>query len=156
MPKWGYSWTEFDPERMVKASAREVSVSHKAAREVCKYIVGMPLDKAKEYLNKVIEKKAAVPFKRFNKKAGHRRGLNKAFAGRYPVKTAEVILKLLEGAEANADYNGLDVENLKITHTSAYPGRKLKDFVPRAFGRSSPNFDTLCNIELVLGLKETR
>ncbi len=154
MPKWGYSWTEFDPERMVRASAREVSVSHKVAREVCRYLVGMPLDKAKECLNEVIEKKRPIPFTRFKKKVGHRRGVTKAFAGRYPVKTAKVILKLLEGAEANAEYNGFDTEALRIIHASAYPGRKLKNYIPRAFGRSSPHFDTLCHIELILGLKE--
>jgi len=110
MPKWGYSWTEFDPE--------------------------------------------PIPFTRFKKKVGHRRGVTKAFAGRYPVKTAKVILKLLEGAEANAEYNGFDTEALRIIHASAYPGRKLKNYIPRAFGRSSPHFDTLCHIELILGLKE--
>lgn len=152
MPKWGYSITEdeLDPERTAKASGREIRVSPKSAREVCKAIKGMMLNRAKRYLMDVMEKKKAVPFTRFNKKAGHRRGLEKGFAGRYPVKTAKHILKVLEGAEANAEHKGLDAERMRVIHTSAYPGMKIKRYMPRAFGRSSPKFQTLCHIEVAL------
>ena len=150
MPKWGYSITDMDLEKTVKASGRELRVSHKHAREVCKTIKGMKLDQAKEYLRQVILKKKPVPFRRFNKKVGHRHGLENAFAGRYPVKAAQHILKVLEGAEANAEYKGLDMERLRIIHASAYPGMKIKRYIPRAFGRSSPRFNTLSHVELVL------
>jgi len=150
MPKWGYSVTGLDPETTVKSSGRELSISHKVAREVCGAIKGMPLDKAKEYLEKVIQKKQPVPFKRYTKKLGHRHGLNKAYAGRYPVKTAQKILKVLQGAEANAESKGLDVERLKIIHAAAYPGMKMKRYTMRAFGRTSPKVQTLTHVELVL------
>ena len=64
--------------------------------------------------------------------------------------TATEILKILEGAEANAEYKGLDIEQLRIVHASAYPGMKIKRFIPRAFGRSSPRYNTLTHVELVL------
>ena len=150
MPKWGYSITDIDNEKMAKASGRELRVSHKHAREVCRTIKGMKLDQAKVYLRQVILKKKPVPFRRFNKHVGHRHGLEKAFAGRYPVKTATEILRILEGAEANAEYKGLDLDNLRIVHASAYPGMKIKRFIQRAFGRSSPRFNTLTHVELVL------
>ncbi|MGQ9538369.1 MAG: 50S ribosomal protein L22 [Candidatus Bathycorpusculaceae bacterium] len=152
MPKWGYSLPEeaLDPEKTVKASGREVRVSHKSAREVCEKIKGMTLIQAKRFLKDVIAKKKAVPFTRFKKKAGHRHGLEKAYAGRYPVKVAKQILKILEGAEANAENKGLDTERLKIIHASAYPGMKIKRFMPRAHGRATPKFETLCHIELAL------
>ena len=150
MPKWGYSITELDAEKTVKASGREIRVSPKHAGEVCKTIKGMKLDQAKEYLRQVMAKKKPVPYRRYKKKIGHRRGMQKAYAGRYPVKTAQKILKVLEGAEANAEYKGLDVERLRIIHASAYPGMKIKRYIQRAFGRSSPRFETLCHVELVL------
>ena len=150
MPKWGYSITDIDVEKTVKASGRELRISPKHAREVCKTINGMNLDHAKEYLQQVIQKKKPVPFRRFNKHVPHRHGLEKAFSGRYPVKTAQQILKILEGAEANAEYKGLDMENLRIIHASASQGMKVKRFIPRAFGRSSPRFTTLTHVELVL------
>ena len=152
MPKWGYSIPEetLDPEKTVKASGREVRVSHKSAREVCKAIKGMMLTEAKKFLRDVIAKKRAVPFTRFKKKAAHRHGLEKAYAGRYPIKAARQILKILEGAEANAENKGLDIERLKIIHASAYPGMKIKRYMPRAFGRATPKFETLTHIELAL------
>ncbi|MGQ9507235.1 MAG: 50S ribosomal protein L22 [Candidatus Bathycorpusculaceae bacterium] len=151
VPKWGYSITEeLDPEKTVKASGREVRVSHKSAREICRTIKGMNLSKAKQYLRDVIAKKRPVPYRRFKKKAGHRHGLEKAFAGRYPVKAAKHILKLLEGAEANAEFKGLDTDRMRIIHAAAYPGMKIKRYMPRAHGRATPDFETLCHIELAL------
>ena len=156
MPKWGYSVTGLDPETTVKSSGRELSISHKAAREVCNAIKGMPLDQAKVYLGKVIQKKQPVPFKRYEKTLGHRRGLIKAYAGRYPVKASQKILKVLQGAEANAEAKGLDVERLKIIHAAAYPGMKIKRYTMRAFGRSSPKIQTLTHVELVLEQTEEK
>jgi len=151
VPKWGYSIAEeMDPEKTAKASGREVRVSHKSAREICKAIKGMMLTQAQQYLTDVMAKKRPVPFMRFKKKAGHRHGLEKAYAGRYPVKAAKQILKVLSGAEANAEYKGLDTERLRIIHASAYPGMKIKRYMPRAHGRATPEFETLCHIEIAL------
>jgi large subunit ribosomal protein L22 len=152
LPKWGYSIieSELDPEKTVKVSGREVRVSHKLACEVCRTIKGMLLSKAKQYLKEVMAKEKPVPVRRFRKKAGHRHGLTKAFAGRYPVKTAKTMLKLLTSAEANAENKGLDIDRMRIIHAAAYPGMKIKHFRPRAQGRSSPKIETLTHIELVL------
>jgi large subunit ribosomal protein L22 len=155
MPKWGYSIIEeeLDPEKTAKASGRELRVSHKHAREVCRTIKGMMLNNAKNYLRDVIDKKKPVPFRRHKKKLGHRHGLEKAFAGRYPVKTAQQVLRVVEAAEANAENKGLDVDRLRILHASAYPGLKIKQFTPRAHGRSSPKYETTTHIEIVLDEK---
>jgi large subunit ribosomal protein L22 len=152
MPKWGYSIIEeeLDPEKTAKASGREIRVSHKHAREVCKTIKGMMLTKAKTYLRDVMEKRKAVPFRRYKKKLGHRHGVEKAFAGRYPVKTAQQILHVIEAAEANAENKGLDVDRLRILHAAAYQGMKIKRFMPRAHGRTSPRYETTTHVEIVL------
>ena len=152
MPKWGYSIfaEELDPEKTAKASGREIRVSHKAAREVCRAVKGMMLSNAKTYLRDVIEKKKAVPFRRHKKKVGHRSGLEKTFAGRYPVKVSQKILLVIEAAEANAENKGLDLDRLSIIHAAAYPGIKIKRYTPRAHGRASPKFKTTTHIEIVL------
>ena len=150
MPKWGYSVMDLDPDTTAKASGRELRVSPKAAREVCTAVKGMKLDQAKELLELVRQKKKAVPFRRFNKKMPHRRGLPKVAAGRYPVGAAEKILEILETAESNAIYKGLDTELLRVAHASAYPGTKIKRYIPRAMGRPTPRFETLCHVEIVL------
>jgi len=152
MPKWGYSiiTEELDPEKTAKASGREIRVSHKNTREICHTIKGMTLNHAKEYLKNVINKKQPVPFTRYNKKAAHRHGIQKAFAGRYPIKAAQKVLTTIQAAEANAENKGLDLDRLTILHAAAYPGMKIKRFTPRAQGRSSPKYDTLTHIEIIL------
>ena len=150
MPKWGYSVIELDPDTTVKASGRELRLSPKSAREVCAVIKGMQLDTAKDFLGQVIEKKKAVRFRRYHKTLPHRKGLQEAFAGRYPVKAAQKVLEVLESAESNAMYKGLNSESLRIVHAAAYPGINIKRFVPRAMGRSSPHYETLTHVEIVL------
>jgi large subunit ribosomal protein L22 len=72
------------------------------------------------------------------------------------VKAAQKVLQVLENAEANAEYKGLDMERLKIIYASAHPGMKIKRYIQRAFGRSTPRFKTLCHIELILEQMEER
>jgi len=91
----------------------------------------------------------AVPFKRYNKKVPHRKGLVGWPSGRYPVKAAKYFLKLLDNLENNAENKGLDVSRLKIVHCCAHKGRRLVKYVPRAFGRSAPVRDTLVHIEVI-------
>ena len=152
VPEWGYSVPEefLDPKTTVKASGRELRISHKSAREICNTIKGMMLTEAKSFLRDVIAKRKIVPFKRFKKKAAHHRGLEKAYAGKYPVKAAKEILKVLRNAESNAENKGLDTERLKIIHASAYPGMRIKRYMPRAFGRATPRFETLTHVEVIL------
>lgn len=155
MPKWGYSIiTEtLNPEKTAKASGRELKVSHKASREVCRAIKGMMLTNAKEYLRDVIAKKKAIPYTRYNKKLPHRHGIVKAFAGRYPIKASQQILNVLTAAQANAENKGLDVDRLRIMHAAAYPGMKLKRYTPRAHGRASPKYNITTHVEIVLDEK---
>lgn len=158
MPKWGYSIIEemLNPEKTAKASGRELKISHKAAREVCKAIKGMMLNDAKQYLRAVAAKKKAIPYTRYNKKLPHRHGLIKTFAGRYPIKASQQILDVLESAQSNAENKGLDVDRLRIMHAAAYQGIKLKRYTPRAHGRASPKYNTTTHVEIVLDEKPTQ
>ncbi|MHA1155779.1 MAG: 50S ribosomal protein L22 [Candidatus Heimdallarchaeota archaeon] len=150
MPQYGYSIFGLDPDRTAIASARELDISHKAAREICNTIKGMFLDKAKEYLEDVMDMKKAVPYKRHKKHVAHRKELSKWPSGRYPIKAARKILEVLENAENNAEFKGLDVERMKIIHASSHKAMILKRYIPRAHGSSSPRFNYLSHIELAI------
>src|SRR5208283_4196381 len=158
MPKWGYSIINelLDPEKTAKASGRELKVSHKAAREICKAIKGRMLNDAKQYLRDVVAKKKSVPYTRYNKKLPHRHGLVNSFCGRYPIKASQQILGVLESAQSNAENKGLDVDRLRIIHAAAYQGIKLKRYAPRAHGTASPKYDTTTHVEIVLDEKPTK
>ena len=150
MAKIKYAYNE-DTEKTAKAAGRSLKISPKHAVEICSAIRGMALDEAKEYLEDVMEMKTPVPFKRFNKKVGHRRGLEGWPTGRYPVKAASQILDVLVNAEANAEYQGLDTENLGILHISSHRGYVIRGWTPRAFGRASPFNTPTTHIQVVLG-----
>ncbi|MCK4243593.1 50S ribosomal protein L22 [Candidatus Bathyarchaeota archaeon] len=150
MPKWNYSVMGLDPDRTAKTSGRDLRISPKAAREVCTKIRNMSLDKARIFLQEVIDKRKAVPYRHHKKKVGHKTGIEGFYAGRYPVKTAQEIMKVLDNAEANAEFKGLDIDRLKIVHIAAQRSRKIKGYVPRAFGRATPSHNTLCHIEMIV------
>ncbi|MEM2874925.1 MAG: 50S ribosomal protein L22 [Candidatus Hadarchaeales archaeon] len=145
MPRFGYSARIDEP--CAKAFGKEMRISPKDAVEVCRSIKGMKLTEAKKFLSEVIERRRPVRFTLHRKKVPHRKGVG---SGAYPVKAAEEILKLLENAEANAVYRGLDPEKLKVVHASAYKGITIPGILPRAFGRASRYDKPLTNAELVL------
>lgn len=149
MPTWGYSVKEFDPDRAVKCSGREIKISPKAAVEICRKIRGMRLDAAKELLEAVQKKKRAIAFRRYKKEVPHRSLDEGWYAGRYPVKAAKAFLFLLEELEANAEYKGLDVDRLRIVHAATQRGMKSQRYISRAYGRASPYLNTMVHVELM-------
>ncbi len=149
MPLFRYSFQRYDPLLHIRASGREVDVSAKAAREVCVFIKGKLLKDAKDFLENVQDKKAAVPFRRYKKKGSHHSEISGFHTGAYPVKAAREVMNVLNNLEANAEFKGLDLDRLKIIHAAAHRGRIIRAYTPRAQGRSSPSFNTLVHIELV-------
>jgi len=150
MPSWKYSIQGLDPDRTAIASGRDLRISPKATREICRFLRGMRLEKAKDVLQEVIELKKPVPYFRHRKKVGHRRGVQGFAAGRFPQKAAGEVLKVLESVEANAEFKGLYTDRLKIIHIAAQRGRVLRNYIPRAFGRSSPYFNHLTHVEVAV------
>ena len=144
----GFSFP-YNPEIHAAARGNGLNISPKAAREVCKAIKGMDLEKAKSYLERVIEMNQAVPFKRHDGKVGHRRGKGIS-TGRYPVKTAAAILKVIESAGNNGEAIHIDIENWRILHIATSRGTSFESRFPRARGRSTPKMRESANVEVVL------
>ena len=150
MPNYSYSFTNFDKTKHVRSALREKDISHKHAREVALAIRGMSSEKAREFLENVIAKQIAVPYRRYNNEVAHRSNIRDGFfSGRFPKKTAREFLKLLDNLESNGEYKGMDLDRLKIVSAVTHKGTKLERFTPRAMGRSSPKIDTLVHVELV-------
>jgi large subunit ribosomal protein L22 len=153
MPEWGYSTAKMDPERMARASGRDLHISPKEAREICGAIRDMQLDTAMKYLERVTQKKEGVPYRRFKKNVPHHPEIADRFgipSGRYPVKASSEILNVLKNAKANAENKGLDTERLKISHACAQAAMRMKNYVQRAFGRSTPYNHPLTHVEIIV------
>ena len=117
-----------------KLNAKNLEISTKISVEICNLLRYKNAEKAKQILERVIEKKQPVPYKRYKRNIPHRRG--KIMSGRYPIKASKIILKLLNSVIANAQNKGLS-SNLYISHISAHKassqfhfsrhrGRKMK------------------------------
>ncbi|MGQ9587665.1 MAG: 50S ribosomal protein L22 [Thermoplasmata archaeon] len=144
--RMGYT-QETDPETTSRAIGKEISVSPKHCREVCKELTGMKVGDAKRYLKGIMDLKVAVPYSRFKMWLNPKRGVGPA---RYPRKAAKAILRVLESAQSNAEYKGLDADNMRIKVAAAHRGRIQKAYMPRAQGRSTPWNEQTTNIEIVL------
>lgn len=129
-------------ENSAKAQGKSLSISLKHSIEVCSFIRGKPLERAKDMLNKVIKQEIAVPYKRYNTELAHKRKIG---PGRYPIKTAKAILNLLESAEANAQVKGLSPAELVISRIVANIGPTTWHY-----GRKRSRKMKRANIEILL------
>jgi large subunit ribosomal protein L22 len=138
-------------DNIAKAKANELNMSPKHSIEIAGFIRHKRVNEAIEYLNAVVSLEKAIPFRRFNRNVAHKRGLPGNWdAGRYPVKASKAYIRILESVKKNAEYLGLDPENLEIIHASANRGRAQKAFFPRAMGRATPKVRESVNLEVVV------
>ena len=138
-------------DTIAKAKANELNMSPKHSIEIATFIRHQRVNDAIAYLNEVVNLKKAIPFRRFNRNVAHKRGLPGNWdAGRYPVKASKAYIRVLESVKKNAEYLGLDAENLEIIHASANRGRAQKAFFPRAMGRATPKVRESVNVEVVV------
>ncbi|KAI9907457.1 hypothetical protein PsorP6_004097 [Peronosclerospora sorghi] len=149
-----YSQEPEDAQRAAKARGSHLRVHFKHCREVCHAIKGMPLNKAKGYLEAVLEYKQAVPFTKFTGGCGrHAQGKLRGAAGdkcKWPQKATKIILDLVKNAEANAEVKGLDTGLLYISHAQANAAIKQRRRTYRAHGRIGPYMSNPAHIELIL------
>merc|ERR1712048_591868 len=104
----------------------------------------------------VCEKRRCIPFRKFNGCAG-RTPQAKAFKmsqGRWPIKSAKILLDLLRNAESNAEFKNLDTDNLNIEHIQVNAAQQGRRRTYRAHGRSGPYMSNPCHIEMILQEKE--
>lgn len=118
MAQYKYAFNKY-AENMARAVGRDLPISTKQAIEVCSSLKGMELGKAQAKLERVIDYKQAIPYKRFTGGAGHKPGIG---PGKYPIKACSHILKILRSAESNSQNKGLGA--VAITHIAAQQGGK--------------------------------
>lgn len=153
MARFDYS-NQITGKDISRGHVNEAPISPKHAIEIASFIKGKKLDEAAAYLEDVVALKKPIPFKRFNMDVPHRKGLVGWDAGRFPQKASQVYLRLLNNVRKNAEYNGLDGEQLRIIHVSANRGIRRRSFMPRAMGRATPKDRQTVNIELVVREQE--
>ncbi len=137
---------------IAKAMAKNQGISVKYATELCREIRGKRLDKAAAMLQRIAEKKQFLPLRRYRKKVPHRRGqsMSKVKSGRFPAKACRVFLKLLDSVKANADFRGLDAENLLIAHCFASAGFRRRGMQPKGAIAGKRRQRKSCHLEIIV------
>ena len=142
----GYTATA-DPDTSAKAIGKEMPISPKFTREICGMIRGMKVNKAIDTLEGVIALETPVPLKRYNKRVSHKQGVG---PGRYPKKAATAVLGVINSAVANAEYKGLNTDDMVVRTITASRGRVTPGHMARAHGRATEwNQDTV-NLEVII------
>ncbi len=142
----GYT-AQADPDTTSKAIAKELPISPKFSREICRMVRGRKVDDAIRMLEEVVELRRPVPIRRHNMGVAHKRGVG---PGRFPKKAAAAVIRVLQSAKSNAEYKGLDADNMKVRIISAHHGRTIPGYMPRAHGRSTQWDQQTVNIEVIL------
>lgn len=134
---------------MAKVAGISLPISTKHSIEICNFIRNKNLSKARDLLKEVIELKKTIPFKRFTGDVGHKKG--KIGPGRYPKKASIEIIKLLNTAEANAQFKGLNTSNLVIKHICAN-----KASTPWRYGRQRRRKMKRTHVEIIVEEKASK
>merc|ERR1712196_698441 len=116
----------------------------------------MSLKRAKMYLENVLKKKEAIPFRFFNGCIGRHAQAKSTGATqcRWPTKSCQFMLHLLKNAESNAEVKGLDVDALEIFHIQVNAAAKQRRRTYRAHGRINPYMASPCHVEIMLSENE--
>ncbi len=148
MGRFDYAFQNYDTTKHVRSSLREKYISHKHAREIAVAIKVLTIERARDYLQAVVNKERAISFGRYKNQVGHRSDPG-MMSGRYPQKSAKEFIKVLDNLESNAEYKGMDLDRLKIINATVHKGVSVKRFTPRAMGRATPKNNVLTHVELV-------
>merc|ERR1712093_497160 len=153
-----YAQRPRDEETSCKSKGSDLRVHFKNTRETAQAIKNMKLNDAKKYLEDVIDKKRAIPFRRFCGGVGSTAQAAAAGSttgqGRWPKKSCEFLLGLLRNAEANAEVKDLEMDKLFITHIQVNRAVAQRRRTYRAHGRINPYMSSPCHIELILSQQE--
>ena len=113
----------------------------------------MKLNKAQKYLQDVIDRKDAIPFRKHMGGVGRKAQASK-FRGatqvRWPVKSCKFLMDLLTNAASNAEIEGLEVDNLVISFIQVQKAPKMRRRTYRAHGRINPFMSSPCHVNLIL------
>jgi len=142
------------PKNPAKAALTRQSglrVSFKNTHATVKRLKGMSLERAKKFLKNVLARKECVPFFRFNSGVGQCSQAKqwKNNQGRWPAKSARYALDMLTNLENNAQFKGLDVEKMTVSHTSIHRAPKMRRRTYRAHGRINPYMSTPCHVQII-------
>ena len=142
----GYTFKSYNEEHMARAMGLAMPISFKHSVEICRYIKNDATKEAKKKLQNVVDYKKAVPYRRYDFDLSHKKGTG---PGRFPQKASKLIMQLIESAESNAQFKGLNTSNLVIAHIIAHKAGKAWHY-----GRQTRRKMKRTNVEIIVEEKK--
>ena len=127
-------------ENTARVVGSGLPISTKDSLEICNFIKRKNTKRVKADLEKVIDGKLVIPFKKYTQVA-HKKGVG---PGKTPIKACKEFLSLVKEIEANAQYKGVSGD-LKIVHACAN-----KASTPWHFGRKRRRKTKRTNVEIIV------
>ena len=147
-----YGTTPVNSAKASMAKGENLKVHYKNTYETANALKGMRVERAEQFLKNVIYKKEIVPFRKHNGGVGRKgqcKNLNCAF-GRWPVKSAQFILRLLKNAVDNAKSKGLNTKLMRVANIAVHQARSSRRRLYRAHGRINSFSSNPCHIHIIL------
>uniref|UniRef100_A0A7S0CT49 60S ribosomal protein L17 n=1 Tax=Micromonas pusilla TaxID=38833 RepID=A0A7S0CT49_MICPS len=145
---------EGEVTKSAKARGSDLRTHFKNMRETAMAIKKMELQEAKKYLEEVIAMRRCIVFRRYCGGVGRTaQAKNEGSTngqGRWPKKSAEMLLNILKNAESNAEVKGLDTDALSVFHIQVNRAVQQRRRTYRAHGRINPYMSSPCHVEVVL------
>eukprot|EP00812_Abedinium_dasypus_P009384 NODE_3077_length_833_cov_389.394602.p1 GENE.NODE_3077_length_833_cov_389.394602~~NODE_3077_length_833_cov_389.394602.p1 ORF type:complete len:189 (+),score=67.02 NODE_3077_length_833_cov_389.394602:104-670(+) len=140
-----------EASKACKARIVDVRVHFKNTYEAAMAVRGMNLQKAVRYMQDVCEKRRCVPYRKFLGCVSRTPQCKewKVSQGRWPIKSCKIVIGLLRNAESNAEFRGLDSDNLIITHVQVNRAKKGHRRTYRAHGRMGAYMNSPSHIEMI-------
>ena len=150
-----------DRSGVVFASMSDINASFKDLCAVCDAIRYRRVDAAMRILDQVANGEMPIVYRRHNRYMGARHELHGG-TGRYPMKCAGIVLKVLTNASANAKNTGYDPDSMHVIHACANktliaprsPPKGARSVVVGGYGYTSMRRSNLEFARVEIGLSE--
>ncbi len=158
-----YSYN-LDKKSVIFASARDLNASFKDLCAVCDAVRYRPVPSALKVLDGIINDGRPIEFRRHNKYMGSRHELG-GRKGRYPIKCADMVKKVIVNASANAKNKGENPEMMYVVHASANKTYEVPRSPPKGVRAVGGNYGyttmrtanlSFAKIEIGIADKETK
>jgi large subunit ribosomal protein L22 len=153
-----YSYN-LDKSDVVFAGAKDLNASYKDLSVVCDAIRYKRASTALALLDSVINDGKPIEYRKFNKGMGSRHELG-GKKGRYPMKAASIVRKVLLNAYANASNKGYIPEEMYVVHAVAnkteinrrYPSKGVRTVMRGGYGYATMRRSDLEFAKVEIGL----
>jgi large subunit ribosomal protein L17e len=142
-----YSRQPVELAKSAKSKVKDQRAHYKNTYNTALAVKGMPIKKALNYMEQVLEHKAIIGFR---KHYGQRHAQCKQQGyntGRWPEKSCKAVKQLLLNLKANCETKGLDTDKCVISHVVVQRAQQGRRRTYRAHGRVTPYLSSNCHIE---------